>query len=65
MAVKHVTIYECDACKAHVTCNAELYKLAIANKEYEVCKKCRDLVNDILRPEQYAQPEEEYDDEQP
>ena len=39
MAVKHVTIYECDVCKAHVD-SKELTAVKVGFKATEVCGKC-------------------------
>ena len=39
MAVKHVTIYECDACKAHVDSKG-LTAVKIGTLSVEACGKC-------------------------
>lgn len=39
MAVKHVTIYECDVCKAHVDSKA-LTAVKIGPRALDACKKC-------------------------
>lgn len=39
MAVKHVTIYECDVCKAHVDAKG-LTAVKVGFKATEVCDKC-------------------------
>lgn len=39
MAVKHVTIYECDVCKAHVDSKG-LTPVKVGLKVTEVCNKC-------------------------
>lgn len=39
MAVKHVTIYECDVCKTHVD-SKELTVVKIGTLSTEVCDKC-------------------------
>lgn len=39
MAVKHVTIYECDVCKAHVDAKG-LTPVKVGIKATEVCDKC-------------------------
>lgn len=39
MAVKHVTIYECDVCKAHVGAK-ELKKMAIGQIKADICDGC-------------------------
>lgn len=39
MAVKHVTIYECDVCKVHVD-SKELTVVKIGTLATEVCGKC-------------------------
>ena len=39
MAVKHVTIYECDVCKAHVDSKG-LTAVKVGTIALEVCGKC-------------------------
>lgn len=39
MAVKHVTIYECDVCKAHVDAKG-LTAVKVGIKATEVCDRC-------------------------
>ncbi len=39
MAVKHVTIYECDVCKAHVDAKG-LESVKVGSHAMDVCGKC-------------------------
>ena len=39
MAVKHVTIYECDVCKVHVDSKG-LTAVKIGHRELDACGKC-------------------------
>ncbi len=50
MAVKHVTIYECDACEGKVKGNGDLTKLTIGVRHYELCPDCTQSVERIIEP---------------
>lgn len=50
MAIKHVTVYECDACKKQLTRNTELTKLVVDSVAYELCFQCLENVREVLNP---------------
>lgn len=50
MAVKHVTIYQCDACSKEVAGNCELTKLTLGARQYDLCPRCTHNVRCTLEP---------------